>query len=273
MKLKELEKRLEKEPNNLGLRVTVAGLLRDAGRSVEAVELYRSVAIAYRDQGRRQQAIAVCRSILEIAPDDVSCQSLLASLVRPASQEDVEIDLATRPPTQPTAEMSRPGAGPAARPATGPAARPATGPPPPPPARRPSFPETPLPRPVPYHIAEPTSAPARISPSELSDDAETRPGERRASPSQTGLAEAARRISGMIAGSGNDLSAELDTRQRPRVDAEQLRKVTQPPPTVPTPRVDMEELETPALAQGAEPRDSEDELTRPHEKLPPKDED
>ena len=266
MKLKELEKRLEKEPNNLGLRVTVAGLLRDAGRSVEAVELYRSVAIAYRDQGRRQQAIAVCRSILEIAPDDVSCQSLLASLVRPASQEDVEIDVSTRPPTQPTAEMSRP--------AAGPAARPATVPPPPPPARRPSFPETPLPRPVPYHVADPTSGAARVSAPELSDDAETRPGERRASPSQTGLAEAARRISGMIAGSGSDLSAELDTRQRPRIDSEQLRKVTQPPPTVPTPRVDMEEeLETPAFAQGAQPRDSEDELTRPREKLPPKDED
>ena len=260
MKLKELEKRLEREPNNLGLRVTVAGLLRDAGRSVEAVELYRSVAIAYRDQGRRQQAIAVCRSILEIAPDDLACESLLGSLVRPASQEDVEIDVSTRPPTQPTAEMSRPAPGPA------------TGPPPPPPARRPSFPETPLPRPVPYHVADPTSGAARVSAPELSDDADTRPGERRTSPSQTGLAEAARRISGMIAGSGSDLSAELDTRQRPRIDAEQLRKVTQPPPTVPTPRVDMdEELETPALAQGAEPRDSEDELTRPREKLPPKD--
>ena len=65
-RLRDLEKRLEKEPHNLGLRVTVAGMLREAGRSIEAVELYRSVAIAYRDQGRPQQAIAVCRSILAL---------------------------------------------------------------------------------------------------------------------------------------------------------------------------------------------------------------
>ena len=37
VKLKELEKRLKQEPNNLGLRVQVAGMLREAGRSVEAV--------------------------------------------------------------------------------------------------------------------------------------------------------------------------------------------------------------------------------------------
>jgi len=80
VKLKELEKRLKDEPDNLGLRVQVAGLVREAGRSVEAVEHYRFVALAYRDQGRTQQAIAVCRSILEIAPEDGACQGLLAQL-------------------------------------------------------------------------------------------------------------------------------------------------------------------------------------------------
>ena len=79
-KLKELEKRLKSEPQNFGLRVQVAGLMREAGRSTEAVELYRSVALAYRDQGRTQQAVAVCRSILEIAPDDVACNALLSTL-------------------------------------------------------------------------------------------------------------------------------------------------------------------------------------------------
>ena len=80
-KLKELEKRLKDEPENLGLRVTYASALREAGRHDEAVELYRSVAVAYREQGRNQQAIAVCKSILEIAPDDVRCHALLAQLV------------------------------------------------------------------------------------------------------------------------------------------------------------------------------------------------
>ena len=83
MKLKDLEKRLKQEPENLGLKVTVAGLMREAGRSTEAVELYRSVALAYRDQGRKQQAIMVCRSILEIAPDDARCIALLSQLTLP----------------------------------------------------------------------------------------------------------------------------------------------------------------------------------------------
>jgi hypothetical protein len=61
-RLRELEKRLKDEPDNLGLRVMVAGVLRDAGRGAEAVELYSSAANASRDQGRSQQAITVCRA-------------------------------------------------------------------------------------------------------------------------------------------------------------------------------------------------------------------
>src|SRR5215470_19106896 len=85
-KLKELERRLRDEPDNLGLRVVLAGALHEAGRRDDAIELYRSVAIAYRDQGRPQQAMTVCRSILELAPDDAVCNALLATLVasRPA---------------------------------------------------------------------------------------------------------------------------------------------------------------------------------------------
>src|SRR5262249_38302183 len=108
-RLRDLEKRLKDEPDNLGLRVTVAGVLRDAGRGAEAVELYRSVAIAYRDQGRNQQAIAVCKSILEVAPDDASCQALLAMLVaattRPPSEAD---DVEPLPPEPETPRRSGP---------------------------------------------------------------------------------------------------------------------------------------------------------------------
>ena len=71
-KLRELEQRLRDEPDNLGLRVMVAGALHEAGRRDDAAELYRSVAIAYRDQGRPQQAILVCRRVLELSPDDGS---------------------------------------------------------------------------------------------------------------------------------------------------------------------------------------------------------
>lgn len=78
--LKELEKRLEKEPDNLPLRVTVAGMMSDAGRKADAVEHYRRVALAYRAQGRSQQALMVARNILELAPGDAAIRTLVAEL-------------------------------------------------------------------------------------------------------------------------------------------------------------------------------------------------
>src|SRR5207237_318700 len=144
-----------------------------------------------------------------------------------------------------------------------------------PPPRRSSLQETPLPSPVPYHVADPTSGAQRVSPSELvaparDDEDETKPGER-PPPRRTGLAEAARRISGMISGHEArampvDLAAELDTRQRPRIAAEALHKIAQPPPTVPVERIDPDDVVTPAIAQQAVPRDSEEELTQPRER-------
>jgi hypothetical protein len=274
VKLKELEKRLKAEPDNLGLRVQVAGLMRESGRTTEAVELYRSVALAYRDQGRAQQAVAVCRSILALAPDDVACNALFASLTAPPPpppSESIEIEIEPGTPTGPPA-----------------------------PARRSSIEPTPLPRPIPHHVADPTSKANRYSPRDLrrseenlptSEDADTRPGGE-TPPETTGLAQAARRISGLIVGKDqpppryDDLSAELDTRQRPRIDSAQIRKISLPPPTVPAPLVDIEDITTPppgAQPKSADsvdittdrsealPRDSEDELTKPRDKLPPED--
>lgn len=233
MRLKELEKRLRQEPDNLGLRVTVAGLMREAGRGPEAVELYRSVAQAYRDQGRTQQAIAVCRSILEIAPDDRPCNLLLAELLAPPPLPAPPVV-----PTRPTPEE---------------------------PKRRSSMEPTPLPKPVPHHVADPTSSSVpRISNSELTDldvdalpateGATTRPGEEERKQS-TGLAQAARTISGLFS---RDVADELETRKRPKLESEQIRKISQPPPTVPVPKVDMDDMETPVG-----PRDSDTEMTKP----------
>ena len=262
-RLRDLEKRLEKEPHNLGLRVTVAGMLREAGRSVEAVELYRSVALAYRDQGRPQQAIAVCRSILEIAPDDAACQGLLAQLAPPPRGSEkviespaIELEAGTPPPgTNPGIERLTPD------------------------PRRSIA--TPLPGAVPYHVADPTSGVALLTPTDAGvaraatgdDDSldDTHPGEPVAEP-EPGLGNAARKIAGMIAGvDALDLAAELETRKRPRVEPSQLEKVVnQPLPTAPVERLDLDDMVTPAVAQGAlpRPRDSEEELTQPREKLP-----
>jgi hypothetical protein len=167
--LGELEKRLEREPDNLGLRVTVAGMLRQVGRMEEAVALYRSVAIAYRDQGRLQQAIAVCRSILEIAPGDQASHDLVVELGSP---------------------------------------------------RRASAPDTPLPPPLPYHVADPSGPADRISQSEVLEDLDTKPRPR--ASSQSGLAEAARRIIPEIR-DGAEIRPEIDdeaTQPRKRLLAE-----------------------------------------------------
>ena len=177
-KVKELERRLRDEPGNLGLRVSLAGALREANRLPEAIELYRSVAVAYRDQGRTQQALAVCRSILELAPTDAASLALVDAL---------------QPPRPSASE------------------------------------ETPLPRPLPHHIAHPTtSSVKKLSASEI-----------------TGMAKAARRISASLIGE-SDLDDPPTTVpfERPSDPATQ----PEPPP-----------LEEPTAAPG------EDELTEPRE--------
>ncbi len=183
-----LEKRLEKEPGNLPLRVMVAGHLRDAGRIADAVELYRSVAVAYRAQSRNQQAIAVCRSILELAPDDAACRALLSELTDPTTPPPVPGVFARPPqPPKPTASGTLP-----------------------PPRPHPSDSTTPLPKAVPYHVHDPTASVDRISRVDVDlpavEGADTRPGDEDRASDTTGLAEAARQISGLIAGDSMPLS-------------------------------------------------------------------
>jgi hypothetical protein len=215
--LRELEKRLKSEPENIGLRVAVAGALHEVGRHAEAVELYRSVAVAYRDQGRNQQAIAVCRSILEIAPGDVPCQHLLAALQ-------------------------------------------------PPPPRRSSYDETPLPGALPYHVADPTTrslpklSELEIKPRASEPDgsftlpalvtvpaaegSSTHPAPKRAPPPPPRVP-------------APDVSVELETRKRPRIQASELEKITPPPP-------DFVDDDAPTRPP-AEPNDTEEEVTVPRD--------
>ncbi|HSK02446.1 MAG TPA: cyclic nucleotide-binding domain-containing protein [Kofleriaceae bacterium] len=208
-KLRELERRLKEEPDNLALRVAVAGALHEAGRHADAVELYRSVAIAYRDQGRPQQAIAVCRSILEIAPADAACRALLAKLGAPVAP---------------------------AAPGPGPEPEPEPGTP-----SRPSWSDvTPLPVAVPYHIADPTARLRRVSESDLpfAEGAPTRPGsEDGVLPEVSGIANAARRISASLIAARarveEDLSIELDTRPIRALPLETLAKIAGRSPTGP----------------------------------------
>ncbi len=307
--LRELEQRLEREPDNLPLRVTLAGKLREANRADDAVEHYRKVAIAYRSQGRAQQALAVCKSILELAPDDIAIHALVADLekrVAPVHADDGGVDVEfSEPeipairnvpslvPRDPVIDALVPDLDPDTESddATSPidisrrapvikvvvpapaGTRGARAPSPAPPIRKSATfeTETPLPKPIPYHIADPTSAKARVV--LVDDDVDTRPGPNARPPSEpgtAGLAQAARRISGMIS---NPSSPDLHARAS-----------TQPPSPATADPIDLDDVPTPVpdwaghvtrpgsdasrAGRASAPEISDDEdLTSPLEKL------
>jgi CRP-like cAMP-binding protein len=78
--VRDAERALERDPGNLALRLRLAAALRAAGRHHDALDVYRSVAVAYQREGRLLQALAVCRSILELAPDDLETNVLHGEL-------------------------------------------------------------------------------------------------------------------------------------------------------------------------------------------------
>lgn len=227
-KLKELEQRLRSEPDNLGLRVAVAGALHEAGRRADAVELYRSVAVAYRDQGRPQQAITVCRSILELVPDDTRCQELLAALL--ANQAAPR---ASPPPRPSPAPLPRPSPSPQPQPPSTDAAnptewseraepeRPGAGAP----VRRPSEEMTPLPTPLAYHDADPTTGSLQLTPADLPP---TLREELAAYPEIAGIAAAARQISASLIAASR--RAEEQAERTHELDEEDLSTEVQTGP-------------------------------------------
>jgi hypothetical protein len=101
---------------------------------------------------------------------------------------------------------------------------------------------TPLPAPLPYHVADPTDGAPKVAVDPIAD----------------------LRVSGVITRDDVDLAAELETRERPRIDAAELDKISLPPPTVPIERVDpeldLDDTGTPVA------RDSENELTLPRKR-------
>ncbi len=141
--IRDLERQLRREPDNLALRLTLAAAYREADRAVEALALYRSVARAYAEQGRASQAAAVCRSALELAPEDGELYGMLVHLERTSTTRPPPLGPApaiVAPPatTPPPSRTDNPMQSTVKR----------VPPPPPPPPRAPSVPEraTPLPR-------------------------------------------------------------------------------------------------------------------------------
>lgn len=114
---------------------------------------------------------------------------------------------------------------------------------------------TPLPGPLPHHVADPTTTSIdKLSLADLvtPDPDEARPTlprpAQRAGSEDTTMPE----LFGRAGEDDIDLLAELETRQRPRIGSEELRVISQPPPQVTEDRT------------GKVRQDTEDEVTRPH---------
>jgi cAMP-dependent protein kinase regulator len=101
--IRDLERQCKKEPDNLVVRLLLAAAYREAGRTTDAIPLYRSVASAYQRQGRRTQAVAVLRSLLELDPLDPDTRSLLAQIDQEAARPDAPPSMPPplQPPTDP----------------------------------------------------------------------------------------------------------------------------------------------------------------------------
>jgi hypothetical protein len=185
-KLKELERRLKDEPENLGLRVMVAGALLEAGRRADAVALYHSVAIAYRDHGRTQQAITVCRSLLELAPEHAACQALLATLTAETPAAEAALDGPAPGESHRALRLTPPQLPPPSEPFGSSEEAP---------HRRSASDVTPLPSPLPYHEADPTWVAPQLTRADLPPSLQR---ELAMIPEIEGIAQAASQISAAL---------------------------------------------------------------------------
>ncbi len=79
-RVKELAEALKREPGSVPKRLELAAALRESGKPVEAIDLYRRVAEAYAEEGRLVQAMAVCKGILEIDSEHRDTLEMLADL-------------------------------------------------------------------------------------------------------------------------------------------------------------------------------------------------
>jgi len=88
-----LREALEGDPKDVATRHKLAEVLRRAGRTAEAVDVYRAVADRFAHDGLLIKAIAISKTILELDPEHVETQAALADLYAKRAAVDV-----TRPP-------------------------------------------------------------------------------------------------------------------------------------------------------------------------------
>jgi CRP-like cAMP-binding protein len=105
-RLKELAAALKAEPGSIPKRLELAAALREAGRPIDAIDLYRGVAEAYAEDGRLVQAMAVCKGILDVDPEHRDTLEMLATLAARREHGDRRPPPAA-PPRSPPRESGR----------------------------------------------------------------------------------------------------------------------------------------------------------------------
>ena len=85
---------VEKHPQDLKARRTLADALRSHHRNAAAVEQYKALVGAYAAQGLLFRAIAICKTILEIEPAHEETQHTLAALyAKQDANSDVSVEI------------------------------------------------------------------------------------------------------------------------------------------------------------------------------------
>ncbi len=185
--IRDLLRDVERDSGNVSLRVSAAAALRNDGRIAEAVAMYKVVVQSYVASGRLEQAKIVARSALELAPGDAE----LRAVIEPTSTFrvlDATVPLRDMPiiPQSSAAVMPLPMSQTTAPDVAEPR------------GRNSQYTPTPLPAPMPYHVAEPTRV-SFVEPYDAVEDSlvETDPMLSNRLPrarSDSGLSAAARKI-------------------------------------------------------------------------------
>lgn len=245
---------IERDSSNVSLRVSAAAALRNDGRIGEAVAMYKTVVHAYVANGRLEQAKIVARSALELAPSDTE----LRSVVDPSPTFrvlDATVPLRDMPmiPQAGTAVAQGATAPASVHSASLPSASvPSASVEAEPRSRNSQYTPTPLPAPMPYHVAEPTRV-SWVEPHDAVEDSlvETDPlvtTRLTRARSNSGLSAAARQItehltSGNIAPRGKRPSSIGDDASTHRISRVNLALDDDDSATRPLERVEAPEVD------------------------------
>ena len=94
--LAELQKRTQRNPDNLNLQIRMADLFIKLGKKDEALEGYRQAAEKYAQKSLVSQAIALNKIILRLDPSQIAVNQVPPGLYSHRMGEEGETDLSVK---------------------------------------------------------------------------------------------------------------------------------------------------------------------------------